>query len=177
MSFVSKVSEADAGPELKPLYEQMRERYFGFVPNYFQALGRWPQVIERQMALAGIVLGDGTLTTPLKEQILLVVSGINSSSYCIAVHMELLRRLGVEKPLGRKLATDYASAPVGAKEMALFCFADKLTRSPSDISRADAEAVLQAGWNEAALVETVLTVAWANFINRVSFGLGLVADF
>ncbi len=87
------------------------------------------------------------------------------------------RRLGVEKPLGRKLVTDYASAPVGIKEMALFGFADKLTRNPSEIGKADAEAVLQAGWDEAALIETVLIAAWANFINRVSFGLGLVADF
>ncbi len=177
MSFVRKVSEADASPELQPLYQQIREHYFGVVPNYFQALGRWPQVIEGQLALAGVVLGGGALTPALKEQILLVVSGINSSSYCIAAHMELLRRLGVEKPLGRKLATNYESAPVGDKEMALFRFADKLTRSPSDISQADAQALLQAGWDEAALIETVLTVAWANFINRVSFGLGLVADF
>jgi len=33
------------------------------------------------------------------------------------------------------------------------------------------------GWDEAALVEAVATVAWANFVNRVAFGLGLFADF
>jgi alkylhydroperoxidase family enzyme len=37
--------------------------------------------------------------------------------------------------------------------------------------------VQQAGWNDDALVETVRTVAYFNFINRVSFGLGLVAEF
>jgi len=105
------------------------------------------------------------------------VSGINSSSYCVAAHMELLRRLGVEKALGRKLATDYAGAPVEDKEMALFRFADKLTRNQSEIEKADADAVFQAGWDQAALIETVLTVAWANFVNRVAFGLGLFADF
>lgn len=176
MSWVSQVAEEQASPDLKPLYRQIRES-FGFLPNYFQALGRAPEVIERQIALAGILLREGAVPATVKEQMVLVVSGINSSSYCIAVHMELLRKLGVEKALGRKLATDYASAPVGAKEMALMRFAEKLTRSPSDIQKADAEAVLRAGWDEAALVETVLTVAWANFINRVGFGLGLVADY
>ena len=39
------------------------------------------------------------------------------------------------------------------------------------------EAVRPAGWNDDALVESVLTVAYFNFINRVSFGLGLVAEF
>lgn len=176
MSFVSKVSEAEASPELKPLYQQIQEHY-GFLPNYFQALGRAPQIIEKQMALAAVLLRDGALPAALKEKIMVVVSGINSSSYCVAAHMELLRRLGVEKALGRKLATDYASAPVEAKEMALFRFADKLTRNPSEIEHADVDAVFQSGWDEAALVETVLIVAWANFVNRVAFGLGLFADF
>jgi len=176
MSFVSKISEEQAGPELKPLYEQIREHY-GFLPNYFQALRPAPQAIERHRDFANVVLRAGALPATLKEQIMVVVSGINSSSYCVAAHMELLRRLGVEKQLGRKLATDYGTAPVGNREMALFRFADKLTRNPSDIERADAEAVFQAGWDEAALVEIVLTVAWANFVNRVAFGLGLFADF
>jgi len=176
MSFVKKVSEEQAGPELKPLFQQIRELY-GFLPNYFQALGPLPHVIERERALAAVLLRDGALPAALKEQIVLVVSGINSSSYCVAAHLELLRRLGIEKSLGRKLATDYGSAPVGNKEMALFRFADKLTRKPSEVEKADADAVFRAGWDETALIETVLTVAWSNFVNRVAFGLGLFADF
>ncbi len=176
MSFVGTVSEVEASPELRLLYQQIRDHY-GFLPNYFQALGRDPKLIEGHKAFANVVLREGTLPSVIKEQIMVVVSGINSSSYCIAAHMELLRKFGVEKALGRKLATDYTSAPVGAREKALFRFADKLTRRPSDIERADADAVLQAGWDETALLETVLTVAWANFVNRVAFGLGLFADF
>lgn len=176
MSFVALVSDEQASPALKKVYEQIR-REFGFLPNYFQALGRAPRVMESHLALAEAITNDGALSRTLKEQIGLVVSGLNSSSYCIAAHMEILRRLGVEKRLGRKLATDYANAPVGDKEKALFRFADKLTRKSSDITPADVEAVRQAGWDEQALVEAVFTVAWFNFINRISFGLGLVADF
>jgi uncharacterized peroxidase-related enzyme len=176
MSYVGLVSEAEAGPELKPLYQQVRES-FGFLPNYFQALGRAPRVAAGHMALGAALQEEGALPAALKEQILLVVSGLNTSSYCIAIHMEVLRKLGVEKPLGRTLATNYAGAPVGDKEKALFRFADKLTRKPSDVEQADIEAVRQAGWDEAALFETVLMVAWANFINRVSIGLGLVAEW
>src|SRR5215471_2811894 len=151
MSFIGKVSEAEGGPELKLLYQQISENY-GFLPNYFQALGRAPELIERDRALAGVVLREGVLPAVLKEQILLVVSGINSSSYCVAAHLELLHRLGIEKSVGRKLATDYSSAPVGNKEMALFRFADKLTRKPSAVEKADSDAVFQAGWDEAALI-------------------------
>jgi uncharacterized peroxidase-related enzyme len=175
VSFVTKITEERAGPELKLLYERVREPY-GFLPNYFQALGAHPEVIGGHLVLGGATLRDGALPAALKEQILLVVSGINSSSYCIAAHLELLRKLGVEKALGRKLAVHYPSAPVGSKEMALFRLAEKLTRHPDDIEQTDVEAVRAAGWDEAALIETVLTAAWANFVNRVALGLGLTEE-
>lgn len=175
MAFVGQVSEAQAGPRLAPIYQKLRED-FGFVPNYFQALGRAPNLIEAHLVFGSAILGPGALPLALKEKIGLVVSGINSSSYCIAIHMELLRRMGVEKTVGRKLVTDYPNAPVEEKEKVLYRFADKLTRKPFEITQADVDAVRQAGWSEEALVETVLTVAWFNFINRVSTGLGLVAE-
>ncbi|MDA2913142.1 peroxidase-related enzyme [Acidobacteriia bacterium AH_259_A11_L15] len=176
MSFISLVSAEQASPALKQLYEQIQQQ-FGFLPNYFQALGRAPQVVAGHLALGEAVMREGALPAALKEQIGMVVSGLNTSSYCIAIHMEVLRKLAVEKKLGKKLATDYEHAPVEEKRKALFRFADKLTRQPDEISRADLETLRQAGWDEQALVETVLVVSWFNFINRFSLGLGLVADF
>src|SRR5574337_50655 len=176
MSFVTQVSEAQATSEVKQLYRQIHEHY-GFVPNYFQALGHLPSVIEGHLVLGDAILRDGALSRKRKEQIGLVVSGINASSYCIAAHMQILSQLGVEPMLASVLVTDPASAPVGEKEHALFRFADKLTRKPDEIEKADTEALLKAGWDEAALLEAVLTVSWFSLINRVSLGLGLVADF
>jgi alkylhydroperoxidase family enzyme len=91
--------------------------------------------------------------------------------------MEVLRQFGIDKPVSRKLVTDYMNAPVDDKTKALFRFADKLTRKPLDVDQPDADEVLRAGWSQAALRETVLTVAFFNYVNRVSFGLGLVTDF
>ncbi len=176
MSFVGLVTQEQAGPQLKQIYEQVRQN-FGFLPNYVQALGRTPRLIETHLAFGEQILNDGALSKTVKEQIGVVVSGINSSSYSVAIHMELLRRLGIEKSLGRKLATDYPNAPVEEKAQALFRFADRLTRKPSEIERSDVEAVRRAGWGDAEIVETVLTVAYFNLINRVSIGLGLMADF
>jgi uncharacterized peroxidase-related enzyme len=176
MAFVSQVAEAQATPEVKQLFQQIQQHY-GFLPNYYQALGHLPHVIKGHQALSGAILKDGALSLALKEQIGLVVSGINASSYCINAHMQVLSRLGVEAALASQLVTDYANAPAGEKEQALFRFADKLTRTPDEIEQVDVEAVFQAGWDEGAFVEAVLAVAWFNFVNRVSLGLGLVADF
>jgi len=176
MSFIGLVPEEQAAPRVKEIYGQIRQQ-FGFLPNYFQALGRAPGVMETHLALGEAITSDAALSRALKEQLGLVVSGLNTSSYCIAAHMEVLRRLGVEKPLGRKLATDYENAPVEEKHKALYRFADKLTRQPGEIAREDVEALRQAGWDEQAILEAVVAASWFNFINRISTGLGLVADF
>jgi uncharacterized peroxidase-related enzyme len=91
--------------------------------------------------------------------------------------MELLQRLGVEKALARKLVNDYENAAVPDKMKALFRFANKLTRKPVEIEEEDISALKAAGWDDAAVRETVLTVAYFNYVNRVSLGLGLVEDF
>jgi uncharacterized peroxidase-related enzyme len=116
------------------------------------------------------------LPLALKEKMGLVISGLNSSSYCIAIHMEMLRGMGVEKPLSRKLVTDYPNAPVDSKEMALYHFAHKLTLRPADINAEDVAALRAAGWDDDAVVEAVFAVSYYNFINRVSMGLGVVAE-
>lgn len=176
MSFVRQIPEAEAGAELRGIYQQIREA-FGFIPNYFLAQGRAPHLIQAQLALGGGIVQDGALPRATKEQIGLVVSGANTSSYCVALHMELLRTLGVDKALGRKLATHPAQAPVEPRVKALFHYAEKLTRQPADVTSADPEAVRQAGWTEDALFEAVLATALFNFYNRVSIGLGLMPDF
>jgi uncharacterized peroxidase-related enzyme len=121
-------------------------------------------------------MGDGALSLVVKEQIGLVVSGLNSSSYCIMFHMELLRRFGVDKTLARKLSADYKNAAVEPNVKALFRFAEKLTRHQDDIEESDTDELKRAGWSDDAVRETVLTVAYFNYINRVSLGLGLVGD-
>jgi uncharacterized peroxidase-related enzyme len=176
MSYFEPVTEEQASPALSELYARIKED-FGFLPNYFLAMGRTPACIEGHLEMAASIMADGALSRKVKEQLGMVVSGLNTSSYCIAAHMELLRTMGVEKALSRKLATDYPNAPFGEKEQALFRFADKLTRKTADVDRDDIEALKRAGWDEAAIFEAVLAISWLNFINRTSIGLGVVADF
>ena len=176
MAYVNEVEVSEAEPRLKSIYERL-QKMLGYVPHYFQSLGAKPEVIEAQLAMDSAIMGEGALSTSIKEQIGLVVSGINSSAYCIAFHMELLNKgFGLPKPVAKKLAVDYENAPGDEKTKVLFRFADKLTRKPLEVEAEDVETLRAAGWGDDAVRETVLTVAYFNYINRVSFGLGLVGD-
>jgi len=179
MSWVPLVSEEQASPEVKQKYDYIRERW-SFVPNYFYALGRDRQSLEDQMNLFTNAMFDdraGGLPRIIKEQIAIVVSGINTSSYCIAAHMEILGSLGMDKKIARKLAVDYPSAPVEPKVQELFRFADKLTRRPGDMEKADVDRLREAGWSDGAIFDTVLVTSLYACANRFSAGLGLLPDF
>ena len=118
MSWVPAVSEEQASPEVKRIYDYLRENW-GFVPNYFLALSAQPQFLQDQVNLfTHVMIDEHALSKIIKEQIALVVSGINLSNYCLAAHLEILGRLGIDKSLSRKLALSYESAPVEPRVMA-----------------------------------------------------------
>jgi uncharacterized peroxidase-related enzyme len=179
MSWVSLTTDEQAGPETKQIYKFLGENW-GFVPNYLQALGAHPQLLQDQVNLFTHVMiqNEGrALPRIVREQIALVVSGINLSNYCLAAHLEILGRLGIDKKVSRKLALDYTTAPVEPNVMALFRFADKLSRHPADVEKSDVDEVRKHGWNDEAILETTLVVSLYACANRFSAGMGLVADF
>lgn len=177
MSWVPLVSEEKASPEVKRMYDYIRERW-GFVPNYFYALGRDQQLLQDQMNLfTNAMYEERGLPRVIKEQIALVVSGLNISSYCLAAHLEILGKLGVDKATGRKLALDYANASVEPRVMEIFRFVDKLTRQPGEMEKADVDRLREVGWNDTAIFDAVLVASLYACANRFSAGLGLMPDF
>ena len=96
MSWIPIVSEEQASPEVKRTYDYIRDRWT-FLPNYFHALGRDGQLLQDQAHLyTNAMFDQRALPRVVKEQIALVVSGINTSTYCLAAHMEILGKLGVQ---------------------------------------------------------------------------------
>ena len=177
MSWLPSTPAEKASPETKRIYDFL-DANWGFVPNYFQALGHAPQLLQDQVNLfTHVMFQEGALPKIVKEQVALVVSGINLSSYCLAAHLEILGRLGIDKKQSRKLALDYTSADVPPNVMELFRFAAKLTRQPGDMEKADFDRLRDAGWADAAILETVLIASLYACANRFSAGIGLIADF
>ena len=112
MSWLPTVSDEQASLEVKKIYDYIANRW-SFVPNYFRALGHDAQLLGDQTNLfTDLMFDERGLPRIVKEQLAIVVSGLNVSSYCLPAHMEILSRLGVDKKMGRKLSLDFHSAPV-----------------------------------------------------------------
>ena len=100
---MSSVLAEQASPEGRNVDSFLQGKREG-VPNYLQALGGHPQLLQAQVNMfTHAIFEERALPRALREQISLVVSGINLSSYCLAAHLEILEMLGYGKPLARKL--------------------------------------------------------------------------
>ena len=126
-------------------------------------------LIEFHQAL---LRADSPLAPAQLELIAAYVSGLNACQYCHGVHSETARAFGMEEGALEALLSDADTASIDPGMRPLLAYAKKLTFSPTRMTRADADAVYAAGWNERALHDAVLTICLFNFMNRLLEGHG-----
>lgn len=122
-----------------------------------------------------LLRGPSPLTVAERELIAAYVSGLNDCSYCHGVHTATAKAFGVGEGTLIALLDDVATAPVPDRMKPLLRYVRELTRTPSRVTAADAEAVLAAGWDEQALHDTVSICGLFNLMNRLVDGLGVTA--
>jgi uncharacterized peroxidase-related enzyme len=123
-----------------------------------------------------LLRGPSPLTEAEREMIAAYVSGLNRCHYCHAVHTATAERLGVPEGAVPKLVVEIETAEVPEKMKPVLSYVRKLTERPAGLTKADADAVLAAGWDETALYHTVAVAALFNFMNRLVEGLGIELD-
>jgi uncharacterized peroxidase-related enzyme len=123
-----------------------------------------------------LLRGPSPFTEGERELIAAYVSGLNKCRYCHGVHAATAELLGFPKQTVESLIDEIETAPVSEKMKPVLRYALKLTRQPSSITAADADAIFAAGWEEAALYHTVAVTALFNFMNRLVEGMGIELD-
>jgi RNA polymerase sigma-70 factor (ECF subfamily) len=174
------------GPYLRAVYQSPKtfgpfrffQKNFGFIPNIFRAQTLRPEVLEAEAEAAGkILLTEDVLTRVQKESILLVVSAANLNSYCVAVHCDMLRGLGVPSEESDQIAVDHHQANLTEADRALLDFTLKLGVRPVEFGREDVDRLRVQGFTEAQILESAVMTALTNFLNTVQMGLGIEPDF
>jgi alkylhydroperoxidase family enzyme len=61
---------------------------------------------------------------------------------------------------------DYRTAPIDAREKALFAFIDKMNRQSSVLRQEDVDEAKAAGWSDEALYDAITVCALFNFYNK-----------
>ncbi len=157
-------------------YGGIRE-LFGFVPNLFRTQALLPHVIKAEVGIArAILLNEKVLSKNQKLFILLAAASAYQNTYCATFcYRMLLHSLGVaERQLDEIIASRQADQSL--PDTALINFALKLATNAPGLSGKDIIALRDRGFQDDAILETILVTALSRFFYTLSVGLNPAPD-
>lgn len=145
-----------------------------------EVLGKFNTGVERPLMEMHELLmrgEDSPLSRAERELIAAYVSGINECNYCTNTHKLVAIRFGIEEGLFERLMDDPDSSGIDEKLIPILKYVKKLTLTPYKMNKSDTDAILDAGWNERAVYDTMLICCTWNFMNRFVEATGLEMDY
>src|SRR6185369_11151145 len=111
--------------------------------------------------------GPSPLSQGERELILAFAAGVAGCKFVYGAHSEVAYAWGIERGVLDRLLKNLETAPVEARLKPLLAFVGKLMLTPGKMTQADADAVLEAGWDERALHDAIAVTARAAFMQRL----------
>jgi len=174
MTRINTPASIETSPEAAQPLLQAVKKQLGVVPNLFRVVGNSPAALEGYLGLNG-ALAKGSLEAATRERIALAVAEVNGCDYCLSAHTYLGKNLS--KLSDAEIATNREGGSTDPKADAAVRFAAKLVKARGHVSDADIQAVKQAGYTDAQIVEIVLHVALNTLTNYVNVVAETEIDF
>ena len=152
-----------SGPSLAIYDRVLRDR--GNVPNMFRTMAHRPEIFETIIAHMDAVLKTGTLSTALKELVIVRTSQLNRTPYCLASHSTLAKRLGWTDDQLAALFHAADSPLFSDSEKAAIHLAEVMTLNPHGYTDAEL-AHLRSFYAEGEIVELMAAIGLFNYFNR-----------
>ncbi len=169
MSRISRLDRSEVSPDLATLFDKVFAQR-GNVPNMFRVMAHRPEIFASMQAHFGAVLNTGTLSTKLKELIIVRTSQVNDTPYCLASHTVLARNLG--------WSDDQLAHLAGWQDRSDFTLAEKAALRLAETVTRDAHAVtdeqfaeLRSFYSEGEIVELLCAIGLFNYFNRFNNAL------
>ncbi len=169
---IASIQLNDATGKAKDLFDGIKAR-FGTVPNVYKLLAHSPAGLEGVLQFYG-ALSSGSLDAATRERIALAIANVNGCDYCNAAHTAIAKslKLSVEE-----IEANRQGHSSDARADAAVVFARKVAVTRADVTEGDVQALRQAGYSEAQIVEIVLNVAYNVVTNYVNEAFKTDIDF
>jgi len=96
VAIVKLVEYADAGPEVRAVYDDiMKTRGVDWINNFWKALANDPAQLRRVWENVKQVMAPGALDPLFKEMVYVAVSATNGCEYCTHSHTAAARKKGM----------------------------------------------------------------------------------
>ena len=173
MAYIKVVGEDEADGKLFEIYDEI-QRNRGRVSNILRVQSLNPKALRAHLDLyMATVFGKGGLSRREAELLAVVVSHANGDEYCARHHSEALDRYAKDPAWVKLVATDPSKAKLNEREAALVHFATGLTKTPAKGQKEAVAALRSRGFTDEQILQATQVVAYFNFANRISLGLGV----
>ena len=122
--------------------------------------------------LNGIMSGQGGLSRPETELGAVSASVVNRSIYCAAAHSNQYNQLTKDDSVMDSILSSGEAADISPRQKALLLFSSKLSKYPSEATKADVERLSDNGLNMDEVLDLVFAASLFSWVNRLSHVLG-----
>ena len=120
----------------------------------------------------GIMSGQGGLSRPETELGAVSASVVNRSIYCAAAHSNQYNQLTKDDAVMDSIFSSGEAADISPRQKALLLFSSKLSKCPSEATKADVERLYDNGLNMDEVLDLVFAASLFSWVNRLSHVLG-----
>ncbi|WP_048646983.1 peroxidase-related enzyme [Nitratireductor soli] len=99
-------------------------------------------------------------------------SVVNRCVYCAAVHASRYNQLTKDEEVMERVFADGEGAELDERQKAIFIFAAKLSRAPSEATQDDMRALRAAGLKDDEILDLILSASLFGWANRLMHTLG-----
>jgi uncharacterized peroxidase-related enzyme len=157
----------DAPANSRPHLEGVQQ-LLGSVPNLFRMVSISPAALAGYLGMFG-ALGKGKLPAATHERIALAAAEFNGCDYCLSAHAWLGKNMA--RLDEAEMAANRGGGSNDARANAAVRFARAVMERRGHVSDAECQAVREAGYDDAEVIEIVQHVAlntWTNYMNSVA---------
>lgn len=178
MAYIRTIGPREARGGLAQLYERVGNPD-GTVDNVMTIHGLSVDSLRGHFELYVAAMHRPSPLSRVEREIVgTLVSRLNGCAYCVAHHAAGLERLlrGDRPGLTDALRSHGAGRPIEGltdRERAMVAYAERLTRTPASVTRADVDALRGAGLDDRAILDLAQVVAYFCYANRIVLGLGV----
>jgi uncharacterized peroxidase-related enzyme len=164
MTRIQRLARNQVSEESGAIYDRyLRDR--GNIPNFFRTMANRPEIFQTMIAHFEAILTTGTLSTKLKELLIVRTSQMNHCEYCLASHTQLAIKLGWSEAQIAALPKTAASGLFTPAEIAAIHLAEKMATDSNNYT--DAEfAELRSFYSEGEIVELLTAAGIFHYFNR-----------
>ncbi|WP_295807516.1 peroxidase-related enzyme [uncultured Nitratireductor sp.] len=99
-------------------------------------------------------------------------SVVNRCVYCAAVHASRYNQLTKDEEAMQRIFADGEDAALDERQKAIFLFAAKLSKAPSEATEEDMQALRAAGLKDDEILDLILSASLFGWANRLMHTLG-----